>query len=120
MSFGMANTRASGRRRSAKTSKKAIGRPRLSSRTRTRKVTVSLTPDRIQAIRRAVAAGRAESISAYVSEAIDQHAERDTLSALLDELDAELGPPTPDAEAWADAALARFDARLAPRGRGRA
>jgi Arc/MetJ-type ribon-helix-helix transcriptional regulator len=109
----MAKTLQPRRRAAAKPPK--TGRPRLSRRARTRKVTVSLTPDRIDAIRRAVAAGRAESISAYVSAAIDEHAERDTLTMLLDELDAELGPPPAPAERWADGAMARLDDRLRSR-----
>jgi Arc/MetJ-type ribon-helix-helix transcriptional regulator len=108
MSFGMGKTAP----RTAKKKQANVGRPRLSARARTRKVTVSLTPDRIEAIQRAVAAGRAESISAYVSAAIDEHAERDTLTILLDALDAELGPPPAEAEHWADGVMARFDARL--------
>jgi Arc/MetJ-type ribon-helix-helix transcriptional regulator len=78
-------------------------------------VTVSLSPERIAAIRRAVAAGRAESVSAYVSQAIDRHAESDALTALLDAMDAEWGPPPPEAERWADEAVARLDDRLRAR-----
>ena len=76
---------------------------------------MSLTPGRIAAIRRAVEAGRAESVSAYVSQAIDRHVESDTLTALLDAMDAEMGVPAAEAEQWADEAMARFDARRGER-----
>ena len=83
----------------------------MSPKDRTRKVTVTLTPDRIAAVHRAVADGRAESISAYVSEALDRHLEDDTLTVLLDELDALYGPPSAEVERWASA-LVRNDPRV--------
>jgi antitoxin ParD1/3/4 len=87
----------------------------MSPKDRTRKVTVTLTPDRIAAVHRAVADGRAESISAYISEALDRHLEDDTLTVLLDELDALYGPPSAEVERWADEAMAPIDEHLARR-----
>ncbi len=110
--FGMAKTASELRRQKGTKPKKGkVGRPRLSARSRTKKLTLSLTPGRLAAIHRAVETGRAESMSAYVSEAIDRHVDEDTLTDLLDAMDAELGPPSLEAEAWADEAMRRFDER---------
>jgi hypothetical protein len=53
--------------------------------------------------RKEVAAGRAKSVSSFVTEAIDEKLRRDELSAILDALDAEHGKPTKAATAWAKA-----------------
>jgi hypothetical protein len=51
--------------------------------------------------------GRAKSLSAYVSEAIDERLRRDELTRLLDCMDAEHGPPNTRAKAWAKRVLTR-------------
>ncbi|MGI8870449.1 MAG: ribbon-helix-helix domain-containing protein [Mycobacteriales bacterium] len=71
----------------------------------TRKIAVSLPDDQVDAIRRAVEEGRAASVSGFISEAVARREREDSLSALLDDLDRELGPPAPEDYAWADKAL---------------
>jgi len=45
------------------------------------------------------------SASTYVAEAIARREQTDSLAALLDDLDRELGEPSPADYAWADKAL---------------
>ena len=71
------------------------------------KIGVSLSEDQVAAARRAVAEGRAASVSAYIADAIARAERTHALSELLDDLDRELGEPDPDAVAWADAELIR-------------
>ncbi|HSV37383.1 MAG TPA: hypothetical protein VLI04_01365 [Nocardioidaceae bacterium] len=71
----------------------------------TRKIAVSLPDQLVDEARAAVASGRADSVSAYVAEAMAEKSGRQSLSLLLDELDAELGAPSAEAKAWARAQL---------------
>jgi Arc/MetJ-type ribon-helix-helix transcriptional regulator len=71
------------------------------------KIGVSLSEEQVAAARRAVAEGRAASVSAYIADAIARAERTHALSALLDDLDRELGEPDPAAVAWADAELIR-------------
>lgn len=59
----------------------------------TTKIAVSLPPEHVAAARRAVAEGRAASVSAYVSSALEEKAKLDDLAGLLDEMLAETGGP---------------------------
>ena len=67
----------------------------------TTKIAVSLPDELVAQARGAVDDGRAASVSAYVASAMRAYASRYTLSDWLDEMEAELGPPGPEAEAWA-------------------
>ena len=69
------------------------------------KIAVTLPPELVSAARRAVRQGRAASVSAYVAESMALRGREDTLRQLLDEMDAEYGPPSPEALAWADHVL---------------
>jgi len=72
------------------------------------KIAVSLPSDLVEGVRRAVAAGRAPSVSAYVAAALADRVRRDDLDVLLDEMLAETGGPLTDAEIRAaDEALGR-------------
>lgn len=75
----------------------------------TRKITVSLPDDLVLQAQSAVAAGQAESVSAYVAEALVAKSGQKTLRQLLDEWDEELGPPGPEAQAWADEQMKKLD-----------
>ena len=72
---------------------------------RTTKITSSLPDDQVVAIRRAVEEGRASSVSGFISEAVARSQREDSLLALLDDLDRELGPPSAEDAAWAKRAL---------------
>ena len=61
----------------------------------------------VRLAKREVAAGRAKSLSAFVSEAVDEKLRRDELTAILDAMDVEHGKPTKAAKTWAKRVLER-------------
>ena len=69
------------------------------------KIAVSLPDDQVEAMRRAVAEGRAPSVSGYVSSAVARAEREASLMQLLDDLDRELGQVDATVLAWADKAL---------------
>ena len=69
------------------------------------KVALSIRADLLEQAKAQVATGRAKSLSAFVSDALDQKLRRDELSAILDAMDAEHGPPSKAAKAWAKRVL---------------
>ena len=71
----------------------------------TTKIAVSLPDEQVETARRAVKAHRATSVSAYISESIARREREDSLAALLDDLDRQLGEPSRGDYAWADKAL---------------
>lgn len=75
--------------------------------TKSAKIAVSLPPEQVVAAKRAVAEGRATSVSAYVSEAMAMREREESLSDLVTEWLAEDGKPGPEAYAWADRVLAK-------------
>jgi hypothetical protein len=62
------------------------------------KIAISLPLRAAERARRAVRAGKAASVSAYIAEAVEQRARLDDLATLLDELLAETGGPLTPAE----------------------
>lgn len=71
-----------------------------------RKIAISLPVRACEHVQRAVRAGQAPSVSAYVAAAIDEKAKKDTLASLLDEMLRETGGPMTAAERrWADRTL---------------
>lgn len=62
------------------------------------KIAVTLDPARVAAARRAVAQGRASSVSAYVEEAMLAYEDDKDLGALLDEMLERTGGPMTDEE----------------------
>jgi Arc/MetJ-type ribon-helix-helix transcriptional regulator len=74
----------------------------------TSKIAVSLPAELVEQAQRAVADGRAPSVSAYVASALEEKAKLDDLAALLDEMLAESGGPlTTREKKAADRALGR-------------
>lgn len=72
----------------------------------TAKIAVSVPTDVLARAKRAVRRGRARSLSAYVTRALDESTKLDDLSELLDEMLAESGGPlSAKEEAAADEAL---------------
>lgn len=57
----------------------------------TAKIAVSLPAELVEQAHRAVAEGRAKSVSAYVADALEEKAKLDDLASLLDEMLAETG-----------------------------
>ena len=71
----------------------------------TTKIAISLPDHQVAGIRHAVEQGRAASASGYISAALARAEREDSLAALLDDLDRELGPVDADDLAWADGVL---------------
>jgi hypothetical protein len=79
---------------------------------RKERVTVTMPADEAAAVRRVVDAGGAESVSAYVAEAVRGRLARDRALAALDELYARRGVRLgPEHHAWARAVLGVGPAR---------
>ena len=71
------------------------------------KVALTIPADVLRLAKKRVKAGRAKSLSAFVSEAVDEKLQRDELTRILDDMDARHGPPGKAARTWAKQALAR-------------
>lgn len=69
------------------------------------KVAVSVPEELLRRAKLEVAAGRASSVSQWVSDAMARHAQEDDLETLLRDLDAQYGPPSKEAYEWAERAL---------------
>jgi Arc/MetJ-type ribon-helix-helix transcriptional regulator len=72
------------------------------------KIAVSLPDEQVAAIKRAVASGRARTVSSFISEAVERAQKEDSLAAVLADLDRELGEPSEQAQAWAQSELRRI------------
>ena len=71
------------------------------------KVALSMPAEVLRLAQKEVAAGRAKSLSSFVTEAVDEKLRRDELTAILDAMDVEHGKPKKAATAWARRVLAR-------------
>lgn len=67
----------------------------------TAKVALSIPSEVLAKAKKEVEKGRAKSLSAFVSEAVDDKLKRDELDAILDAMDAEHGEPNTEAKRWA-------------------
>lgn len=70
------------------------------------KIAITLQPEQLSVVRRAVKSGRAASVSAYIADALAKQAREESLSSLVEELIAEHGEPTKQDKAWAKRVLA--------------
>lgn len=70
------------------------------------KITVSLPDEQVEALREAVRAGRAKSVSALMSEVLKDYLPRETLAEVLADILREDGPASAEDIAWARQALA--------------
>ena len=70
------------------------------------KVAVSIPADVLALAKKQVKAGRAKSLSAFITEAVDEKVQRDELAAILDAMDAEHGK-TGGADTWVKRILRR-------------
>jgi Arc/MetJ-type ribon-helix-helix transcriptional regulator len=71
----------------------------------TKKIAISLPDEQVERARRAVAAGRAPSVSAYIAQALARRAADDDLVEMLAEMDVQDGPPSAEDYAWAERVL---------------
>ena len=65
------------------------------------KIAITLPEEQVAAARRAVADGRAASVSAYISQALARRDADDDLAESIAEIYAETGPPTAEERTWA-------------------
>lgn len=70
-----------------------------------KKIAISLSEQRLVEAKRAVAEGRARSVSAYIEHALASHDERRGLEQYVASLIDEHGAPSAEDHAWADAQL---------------
>ncbi len=80
----------------------------------TTKLTISVPDDVAAEAREAVHAGHAASVSGYVAAAIEHYRQAVTLDEWLNRVDDELGPPSPEAFAWAESVLGTTDRSRRP------
>lgn len=73
----------------------------------TSKIAVTVPAETLKLARGQVKAGHAKSLSAFVTQALDEKVSRDELTAILDQMDAEHGKPNRAAQAWAKQVLKR-------------
>ena len=73
----------------------------------TTKIAVSLPDELVLVAKRAVAEGRAASVSAFVAQALAGRERTESLATLVADMIAEDGEPTASDYAWADNALGR-------------
>ena len=70
------------------------------------KIAITVPRPLLAKVRSAVKQGRAASVSAFVSQAVEQHVREQSLASLLDELIEQHGAPTREDRAWAKRVLA--------------
>ena len=71
------------------------------------KIAFTIPADLLMLAKKEVRAGRAKSLSGFISEAVNEKVQRDELKSVLDAMDAEYGPPNKAARRWAKRVLRR-------------
>jgi len=71
------------------------------------KVAISIPKETLRLAKQQVKEGRAKSLSALVTEAVDEKVRRNQLNEILDAMDAEYGEPGKAARTWAKGVLRR-------------
>lgn len=71
------------------------------------KIAITLPMDQLKRARAEVKAGRAPSVSGYISRALTEREERESMRAILDDLIALHGKPSAEDRKWAQRALTR-------------
>ena len=70
------------------------------------KIAVTLPREQLARVHREVQAGRADSVSGYITRVLEEHEHRESLRTLLQDLIAQYGKPTAKDSKWAERALA--------------
>ena len=73
----------------------------------TTKVALTISAKALEQAKKEVKAGRAKSLSSFVSEAVDEKLRRDELTEVLDAMDSEHGTPGKAAQTWARKIISR-------------
>lgn len=71
----------------------------------TAKIAISLPKDQLEAVRRHVRAGRADSVSGYIAKLLAEQDNRESLDALLRDLIEQYGAPAAKDYKWAERVL---------------
>ena len=71
------------------------------------KIAITVPEDVLERAKERVKAGKAKSLSALVSEAVEEKVSRDELADILDAMHAEHGKPDKAAQVWAKRLLGR-------------
>jgi Arc/MetJ-type ribon-helix-helix transcriptional regulator len=71
------------------------------------KIAITLPPEQLARVQRAVRRGRAPSVSAYIARALAQQDREESLAALLRDLVAQHGEPSREDRQWARRVLRR-------------
>ena len=70
------------------------------------KIAISLPKDQLVRVHREVRAGRADSVSGYITRVLAEHERRESLRGLVRDLIEQYGEPGPEDAKWAERALA--------------
>lgn len=70
------------------------------------KIAISLPKDQLARVHREVRAGRADSVSGYITKVLEEQEKRESLRAVLRDLIAQYGEPAAEDIEWAERALA--------------
>ena len=70
------------------------------------KIAISLPKDQLARVQRKVRAGRADSVSGYITRVLEEEERSESLKALLEDLIGEYGEPSAKDKKWAERALA--------------
>jgi hypothetical protein len=70
------------------------------------KIAISLPKDQLVRVHREIRAGRADSVSGFISQVLAEHERRESLRALLRDLISQYGKPAAEDVKWAERALA--------------
>jgi Arc/MetJ-type ribon-helix-helix transcriptional regulator len=73
----------------------------------TSKIAITLPREQLSRVHREIRAGRADSVSGYIAQALAEQEKRESLRELLDDLIAQHGQPEREDVKWAKRVLAR-------------
>lgn len=65
------------------------------------KIAITLPREQLARVKQAVKSGRAESVSAFITQVLAEQEREESLQALVDDLIAEHGEPSAEDRAWA-------------------
>ena len=72
------------------------------------KIAISLPKDQLARVHREIRAGRADSVSGYITRVLAEHDRRESLRVLLRDLVEQHGKPAAEDVKWAERALPRL------------
>lgn len=70
------------------------------------KIAISLPKDQLARVHREIRAGRADSVSGYITNVLAEHEKRESLQTILRDMIEQYGEPSAEDIEWAERALA--------------